>query len=174
MAAESLLKCRKFEVLRQGVPAADGTIHRQEFIRHPGAVVVLPLLGADRCLMIRQHRPTIGRELWELPAGTLDVPGEAPEAAAARELEEEVGHRAGRLEYLCEFYPSPGISSELIRAYVARDLTRTRQRLEPTERIAVEEVPIAAAMRKIEEGEIVDAKTIITLLRWQPGGSGRS
>lgn len=163
---ELLLKCRKFEVFRREVPARDGQSRAQEFIRHPGAVVVLPLVDPASCLLIRQYRFALERDLWELPAGTLDVPGERPQAAAARELEEETGHRAGRLEYLCEFYPSPGILTELIRAYVAYDLAGTGQRLEPTERITVERVSADEAIMMIRDGRIVDAKTIITLLRW--------
>jgi len=169
---ESLLKLRKFEVYRRSVTGRDGNLRAQEFIRHPGAVVILPLLSETRCLMLRQFRPAIERELWELPAGTLDVPGESAEAAARRELEEETGHCCGRIEYLCEFYPSPGVMTELIRSYVAYDLTETRQRLEPTERIRVESMDLSEAMRLIDAGEIVDAKTIITLLRWKARNGG--
>ncbi len=163
---KSLLKCRKFEVVRQPVRTADGQEHWHEIIHHPGAVVILPILTDGRCVMIRNFRPAVGRELWELPAGTLDVPGEQPEAAARRELEEETGYRAGRLTPLCMFYSSPGILDELLRAFVATELTETMQNLEPTEQIRVEPVDFAEALVMIRRGRIVDGKTIVTLLRW--------
>lgn len=163
---ESLLKCRKFEVVQQAFVARDGRPMARQFVVHPGAVVVLPLLDAEHCPLIRQFRHGIGREIWELPAGTLDVPGESPAEAAARELEEEVGHRAGKVERLCEFYTSPGILTELITAFVARDLTPTQQRLSPSEEIVVEPTTLMEAMDMIREGKIVDGKTMITLMWW--------
>ena len=163
---ESLLKCRKFEVVQQAFVARDGRPMARQFVVHPGAVVVLPLLDSERCLLIRQFRHGIGREIWELPAGTLDVPGESPAEAAARELEEEVGHRAGKVERLCEFYTSPGILTELITAFVARDLIRTQQRLTPNEEIVVEPTTLMEAMGMIREGKIIDAKTMVTLMWW--------
>ncbi len=164
---DTLLKCRKFEVYREDIPGHDGKSHPKEFIRHPGAAVILPLLDEHTCLILRQFRPALKKELWELPAGTLDKPGEDPKDAAAREVEEETGYRAGRLDYLCEFYPSPGISTELIRAYVARDLSKTAQHLDETEQLTVERLSVDEALNMVRDGRIVDAKTIITLLRWE-------
>ncbi len=161
-----VFKCRRFEVFRRSVPTADGRERMFEIIAHPGAVVVLPLLADDRCVMIRQVRPAVERELWELPAGTLDKEGEEPTAAAERELEEETGYRAGRITPLCTFYSSPGITNELLRAYVATDLTPTHQRLDPAERITVEPIAIPEALAMARDGRIMDAKTIITLLLW--------
>ncbi len=163
---ELLLKCRKFEVFRRPVRTADGHDWDCEMITHQGAVVVLPLLADDHCVMIRNFRPVVDQELWELPAGTLDQPNEDPQDAALRELEEEAGYRANNLVPLCEFYSSPGIMNELLRAYVATDLVRTRQNLEPTEEIRVEAIDFARALAMIREGRIVDGKTIVTLLRW--------
>jgi len=163
---ETLLECRKFKVVRKPVQGADGKTHPYEVVIHPGAVVILPLLDGDRCILLRNQRPAVDAELWELPAGTLDKPGEPPESAAARELEEESGHRAGRLERLCGFYPSPGVMSEFIHAYVATDLKQTQQNLEPTEQIEVEVVAIDDALAMTRDGRIQDAKTILTLLHW--------
>ncbi len=144
----------------------------RQFVVHPGAVVILPFFDEERCLMIRQFRHGIGREIWELPAGTLDVLGESPVEAAARELEEEVGYRAGRVERLCEFYSSPGIMTELITSFVARDLIQTQQRLGPNEEIVVEPTTLAEAMAMIREGRIIDAKTMITLMWWDTKRKG--
>jgi len=164
---ETLLTCRKFDVRREVVTGTDGARHTREYVIHPGAVVVLALPDADHCLMLRQLRPAIGQEIWELPAGTLDIPSEPAEDAAARELEEEAGVRAGKLTRLCEFFPSPGITSEKIVAYVAEDLTTGQQALGPTEQIhEVKRLPIVDAMRMAMDGRIVDAKTMITLMVW--------
>ncbi len=164
---DTLLTCRKFSILRKQIPTSDGGQHLYEIVVHPGAVVVLPLLDQGRqVVMIRNYRYSIEQELWELPAGTLDRPDEDPAAAAERELEEETGYRAGRLTPLGRFYPSPGVMTELIQAYAAADLVKTRQRLEATERITVEVVDFAEAIRMIRDGRIVDGKTILTLLKW--------
>jgi len=161
---ETLLHSAKFDVIRRSVSDRDGRARDMDFIRHPGAVVLLPLLPDGRILLLHQYRPSIERTLQELPAGTLDRLGEPPTEAAARELEEETGHRAARLELLCRFYPSPGILTEMIWAYVASDLTRTVARPEPNERIEVEPVTLDEALRRIGEGNIMDAKSIVTLL----------
>ena len=163
---QTLLKCRKFEVARRTFTLPNGATHSQEFVVHPGAVVVLPLLDTDHCLMLRQYRRALDRELWELPAGTLDIPGEPPDAAAARELQEETGYTAGRLEELCAFYPSPGILTERIRAFVATGLVSSQQQLDPAEEIQVMPMPVEDALAMVNDGRIEDAKTIITLLRW--------
>jgi ADP-ribose pyrophosphatase len=153
-------------VVRKSVRASDGSKRDIDVVQHPGAVVVLPLLSADEILMIRVFRHPLDRELWELPAGTLDEPGESPIDAAGRELEEETGYRASKIEPLGEFYPSPGFLNELIHAYVATDLTKTEQRLEPLEQIKVERVSRDEAVRMAYDGQLLDSKSIITLLRW--------
>ncbi len=161
---ETLLTCRKFKVIARDIATRNGRTVRREIIVHPGAVVILPILDDGRFVMARVFRHTLDRELLELPAGTLDQPGESPQDAAQRELEEETGYQAGQIAALCEFYPSPGVMTELIRAYVATDLTKTAQRLEETEQIRVELMRPADALAAIDRGEIMDAKTIITLL----------
>ncbi|HOW19573.1 MAG TPA: NUDIX hydrolase [Phycisphaerae bacterium] len=137
----------------------------REIVVHPGAVVVLPVLTDTDIVMIRNYRYAIERELIELPAGTLE-PGEDPAACAARELEEETGYRAGRIEPLGEFYTTPGITDELMRCFVAHDLRKTSQRLDTGERIRPEVVPFEQAIDWIRQGTIVDGKTIAVLLRY--------
>ncbi len=162
----TIFQARKFRVARKSIKTADGEPRETHLIRHPGAVVILPLLPDDDIVMIRNFRQTLDRELWELPAGTLDQPGEPPEHAAMRELEEEAGYRAGGLRRLCEMHPSPGVMDERILAYVATDLTKTAQQLEPAEQIEVEIVTADRAMRMAMDGTITDAKTLVTLFRW--------
>ena len=105
---ELLLTGRMFQVVRRESVAADGRRHVREVIRHPGAVVLLPILDDGRVVLIRNRREAVGQHLVELPAGTLE-PGEDPMAAAHRELAEETGYRAGTMELLVSFFSSPGI-----------------------------------------------------------------
>lgn len=161
-----VFESRKFRVARRSVEIRDGTKRSVDIIHHPGAVVVLPLLGDDEIVMIRNFRHSLGRELWELPAGTLDRPGESPEDAAIRELEEETGYRAASVRVLSEFHPSPGVMDEQIIAFVATGLRKTEQRLEPTERIVVETLNANTAVAMARDGTITDAKTMVTLMLW--------
>ncbi len=163
---ETLLKARKFSIVRKLAAGGDGIERPYEYVDHPGAVVILPLLPDDQIVILCHYRRVLERELWELPAGTLDVPGETPVEAAGRELAEETGYRAGRLEPLCEFYPSPGVLTELIRAYVGHDLSPSGLPLDETERIQPQRMDFAEALAMVRDGRIVDGKTIITLLRW--------
>ncbi len=152
-------------LVRAQVRPPEGDAFERELVRHPGAVVVVPLVSADRALLVRQYRAAVDRELLELPAGKRDVAGEPPETTAARELVEEVGRRAGSLELLAEFYNSPGFSDEHTFLYLATGLTEVPDSRQGPEEAAMtlEEVPLAAVERLVSEREIVDAKTIIGL-----------
>lgn len=164
--SETLFRGRKFSVERRTVELPDGRRPTVELMVHNGAVVILPLASADEVLLIRQFRPAAGDWLLELPAGTLE-PGEDPAVCAARELEEETGHRAASLAKLAEFFPAPGVSTERMHAFVATGLTPTRQRLEDYELLTVRPTPIAEALRMAAAGEIRDAKTLAVLLMWK-------
>src|SRR5207247_4335949 len=118
--------------------------------------------------LVRQYRHPAVRYLLELPAGTLNDK-ERPEEGAARELEEELGLVAGRMEKLSEFFVSPGFCEEKMWLYLATDLTATAQRLEDDEVIEIVRLPIRQALQMVTDGEIEDAKTIIGLLLVAPG-----
>ena len=133
-----------------------------EIIRHPGAVAVVPLKADGTVLLIRQYRHAAGGYIYEVPAGKLD-PGEEPRHCAARELEEEVGHRASSLSHLLSFYTTPGFTDEVIHLFLATGLTPGTQNLEHDEVLEVVEMPLEQAMRHIADGTIRDAKTIIGL-----------
>lgn len=163
--SDILLTTRKFAVHRRTYSTPGRAAVTREIVVHPGAVVVLPVLTDTDIVMIRNYRYAIERELIELPAGTLE-PGEDPAACAARELEEETGYQAGRIEPLGEFYTTPGITDELMRCFVAHDLRKTSQRLDTGERIRPEVVPFEQAIDWIRRGTIVDGKTIAVLLRY--------
>jgi ADP-ribose pyrophosphatase len=137
----------------------------REVVRHPGAVLVVPQLDDGRVVLIRNFRVAVDQALWELPAGSLG-PGEDPRRAAARELAEETGYVAEAVDPLGEFYTSPGFCDELMRVYCARGLRPAAQRLEPGEEIEVRVLPLAEALRMIDDGRIRDGKTIAGLLLW--------
>ena len=155
----------------------------KEVCRHPGAVIVLAFLDAETILLVRNRRwPIGGQWLLELPAGTLEPP-EPPIACAARELEEEAGYRAGRIEPLAGFYTAPGLLGELMHAFVATDLTHVGVRHEPGEEIEVVTLAYAEALRMIDAGELTDGKSIAALLMYDrrpprgtasPGASPRA
>jgi ADP-ribose pyrophosphatase len=108
----------------------------------------------------------VGDRLWEFPAGKLE-PGENPKDAAGRELEEETGYRAGSLRKLGEFFTSPGFTDELMRVFVAEDLTHVGQRLEQDEDIEVQTVSLSEVSAMIRDGRLRDGKSVAGLLLWQ-------
>ena len=157
-----LLSGAVFSVERREYPRPQGRPVVREVVVHPGAVTILPLLDDGRIVLIRNQRLTIGQELLELPAGTLE-PGEPPRDCALRELEEETGYRADTISPLCEFYTTPGICTERMWVFVARDLTHTQQNLQGAEQIRVCVLTIDEVRRMLRAGEIEDGKTIAAL-----------
>jgi ADP-ribose pyrophosphatase len=154
------------------IETPDGHRSTREVAGHPGGVAIVAIDPADRVLLVRQWRHAIGRALLEIPAGTLDRAEdqsvEDHAEAAARELEEETGYRAGTWRYLGGFYTAPGFTDELMHLYLARDLEPAREgRLGPDEdeRLELEPVPFAEAVGMAERGELHDAKSIVGLLR---------
>ena len=109
---------------RDTVRMPDGDEVGRDILEHPGAVAVLALDQAGRVLLIRQYRHPVGRLLWEIPAGLRDVAGEPPHVTAERELIEEAGYRAAQWHALVDFFPSPGISTERVRVFLARGLSQ--------------------------------------------------
>jgi ADP-ribose pyrophosphatase len=160
--ADILLTTRKLRVERRRITTPRGQEFQRIVIVHPGAVVILPLLDADTVVMIRNYRPATGETLLELPAGTLEA-DETPAACAARELIEETGYCASRLEPLMSFYTSPGVLSERMHAFVARDLTHVGQQLADGEEIDVEPVRVDRIRQLLTAGELRDGKTIAVI-----------
>jgi ADP-ribose pyrophosphatase len=148
----------------------DGTTGELEMIRHPGASAVVPLLDAGKTdpevLLVRQYRYAANGYLYEIPAGRLD-PGEAPEACAKRELQEETGYSTAQIRRLTTIYTTPGFTDEIIHIFVAEGLTSGAASPEPDEFMEVQSYALSRAVAMVQSGEIVDAKTALGLLLTQ-------
>ena len=160
---EILWDSERFRIVRRGQTLPDGTHHERDVILHPGAVTVLPLLPADRILLIRNQRLAVQETLLELPAGTLE-PGEDPAETARRELAEETGYAAESIRFIHSFWMSPGILCERMHLFVAEGLRRGEMRLEKGEQIEPLAVTWDEAMDLVRAGQIQDAKTLVGLL----------
>src|SRR3954464_2020012 len=160
---ETLLTASKFRVVRETITTGAGKTKTREIIRHPGACVIVPLLDDGRVCLIRNGRIAVNETLIELPAGTLEPP-EPPEKTAARELIEETGYRAQKIEFLHDFFLSPGILDEKMHLYLATGLTAGETAREEGEEIENWLVPWEEAVAMIFRREIQDAKTIVGLL----------
>ncbi|MCH2172646.1 NUDIX hydrolase [Myxococcota bacterium] len=134
-----------------------------DIVAHPGASAVVPFVSTDEVLLIRQYRHAAGGNLYEVPAGKLD-PGESPRVCAGRELEEEAGVRAGRLEALGSIFTTPGFCDEVIHLFAAFDLEPSTQRPEDDEVIEVISTPLSRALEWVWSGELNDAKSALALL----------
>ena len=147
--------------------APDGSTFERDLVHHPGAVAVVPVIEEGAAvLLVRQYRGVLDRDLLELPAGLRDIEHEPIEDTARRELAEEVGMRAGRLEKLCEFVNSPGFCDEVVHVFVGFDLepcADDRQGIEEAH-MTIERVALEDAPAMIRDGRLTDAKTVIGLM----------
>ncbi|HET8649082.1 MAG TPA: NUDIX hydrolase [Gemmatimonadales bacterium] len=146
----------------------DGSVGQLEMVRHPGAAAVLPMIhpldAADPLVvLIRQFRHAADGYIWEIPAGRLD-PGEAPETCARRELAEETGYSAGRIQQLLTIYTTPGFTDERIHLFAAFELSAGSDHREADEFLELHQLRWSEVMRMVQRGEIVDGKTLATLL----------
>jgi 8-oxo-dGTP pyrophosphatase MutT (NUDIX family) len=163
------LKNRVFRIVTDEVRMPDGAVAERDYMRHVGAVGVVALDADENVVLVRQYRHALRRELWELPAGLIDVPGEKLAEAAARELAEEVDLRAGRYDLLADLNPSPGCSDEVIRLFLARDLDEVpeedrHRRTHEEAGMTVARVPLAQAVTMALSGEITNAACIVGIL----------
>jgi len=163
LKSEIVYPGRAFTIRRDTLRLPDGRETRFDIVEHVGSVIILPLDANGHLLFVRQYRHAAGLDLLELPAGTLDE-GEAPEACALREVREETGMAAGRLEHLGGFYLAPGYSTEYMYVYLATDLRYDPLEADADEFLSVEHVPLAEAQVMFERGEIPDAKSLAAFL----------
>jgi ADP-ribose pyrophosphatase len=158
-----VFKARRFDVEEVAQKLDNGQEVWRHVVRHPGAVVILPLIDCDRICLIRTYRVAVDRWLLELPAGTLEPP-EKVEVTAARELTEETGCVAGRLEFIHAFRMSPGILDEKMHFFVAKDLKWAAPERELGEQIENVILSWSDVDRLLRDGKIEDAKTLVALL----------
>lgn len=151
------------DVWRDEVRLPDDRTSIREYIKHPGAVVILPVLPDNKIVFIRQFRYSVGKEFIELPAGKLD-PGENRKDSARRELKEETGYRAEKWTELTEIHPCIGYSDESIWLFLAEDLTASQQQMDHDEFIEIIPTTLDDAVEMVKSGEITDAKTIVGIL----------
>ncbi|EFI42059.1 NUDIX hydrolase [Peptoniphilus sp. oral taxon 386] len=145
------------------VELPDKKYSKREIIEHPPAVVIVPVTSNNEIIMIKQFRKPIEKVIYEVPAGLLEI-NESPIDGAIRELKEETGYHADKVEYMTEFYSSPGFCTEKMYIFSAENLEFEEQKLDEDEFIDLEIVPFDRALKMIKLGEIMDAKTIAGIL----------
>ncbi|MEV6377073.1 NUDIX hydrolase [Micromonospora musae] len=160
---------RIFDVVTEEVTMPGGGTGLRDIVRHVGAVAVVALDDAGQVVLIRQYRHPVGRHLWELPAGLMDVSGEDLAAAAARELAEEADLTAGRMDVLVDLHSSPGFTDELVRVFLARDLAdvppeQRHERRDEEADLQVVRIDLDEAVAMVLAGEITNASCAAGLL----------
>jgi ADP-ribose pyrophosphatase len=160
---EVLYQAKRFRVERVTQLSPDGTQHARDVVRHPGAVTIVPLLDDGRICFLENYRVAVQERLVELPAGTLEPP-EEPVKTALRELAEETGYRAGKIEHLTTLCMSPGILDEKMYVYAATGLVAGELALEEGEDIQLLKLTWDQALEMVRDGRIRDAKTVAALL----------
>lgn len=162
LSTKSIYKGRIFDIRIDEIREGD-VEYKREIVVHKGSAVIIPMFDDNTVALVRQYRHAAGKYLLEIPAGTLET-GEDPLNGATRELEEEIGVTAAKIEKLAEFYISPGFLTEKMYLFLATELTETGQKLEADELLTIERISFPDAFSMIDSGEIEDAKTITGLL----------
>ena len=150
---------RVFNLVKENYTLENGVTSHMDFIQHPGAAAMVPMLNNREVVLIKQYRHAIREFIWEIPAGTLD-PNESPLNCARRELIEEIGYSATDWHQLGTITPLPGCSDEHIHIFLASDLKPEEQQLDDDEMINVHKINLSEALQMILAGEISDGKTI--------------
>ena len=167
LASKVVYQGRLLRVLEDEVRMPDGASARREYIRHPGAVAMIPMLDEETVILVWQYRYAVGRHFYELPAGKID-PGEGPLQSARRELREECGYEAARWQSLTTLHPCIGYSDERIELYLATDLTRVARAPDDGEFLEQVTMRVALALDWVRAGRITDPKTVVGLA-WAAG-----
>ena len=165
--SETLLQGRAFKIRRDYLKTPNGLETQLEIIEHGGSVVLIPIDNDGNLLFVRQYRHAVGKDLLELPAGTRDK-DEPFEECAAREIREETGMQAGKLQKVGEFYLAPGYSSEFMVVFLATGLKDNPLDADDDEFLEVEKIPLKQAIQMAERGDIPDAKSLAALLLAKP------
>jgi len=163
LASNTVYRGNLLHVLEDEVRLPDGRLARREYVRHPGAVMMLAFLDPGTVVLVRQFRYALGRHFIELPAGKIDA-GEEPLATARRELREECGYSAASWKHLATVHPCVGYSDERIELFLARELARVPEGPDDGEFLEVVTAPLGEALGWVRSGAITDVKTIVGLL----------
>ena len=163
LSSRRVFEGRVFDVRIDEIRYPGGPDSRIDVVEHGGSFAIIATPEPGHVVLVRQYRHAVGRWLWELPAGTAEE-GEEPLAGAARELREETGYTAARLHLMGSYYMTPGFCDEIMHFVHAQDLAPGEQALDEDELIEVQIFTLAQARRRVELGEIADAKTILALL----------
>ena len=163
LSTEQIYKGSLLDVRRDEVSLPNGKTSAREWIKHPGAACIIPVLPDSKIALIKQYRYPVQAEMIELPAGKID-PGEDPEQCANRELEEEIGYSAGKLTFICNIHPAIGFASEKMWIYLAEELTATKENTDHDEFVELIPTGLEDAVQMVWAGKITDVKTIIGIL----------
>ncbi|RVU54952.1 NUDIX hydrolase [Anaerosphaera multitolerans] len=165
MKSEKIYEGRIVSLKVETVELPDRMYSKREIVEHDPASAIVALMENDDVILIKQYRKAVDKILYEIPAGILEK-NESPKECAVRELREETGFIAKDIEYIIEFYPSPGFCTEKIYVFLARGLEKSEKDLDEDEFIDCEIVPFDKVLKMIELGEIVDGKTISAILTY--------
>lgn len=162
IASEPIYQGKVFDIRVDSILEGD-IEYKREIVVHKGSAVIIPVFEDGTVALVRQYRHAAGQQLLEICAGTLNE-GEDPELGAIRELEEEIGVTASKIEKLTEFYVSPGFLTERMHVFLATGLTEVGQKLEEDELLTIERHSFSALLEMIRNGEIEDAKTMVSIM----------
>ena len=162
LKSEPLFQGRAFKIRRDTLKTPDGNETKFDIVEHNGSVIIIPIDADGNILFVRQYRHAAGKDLLELPAGTRDG-NEAYEDCAAREIREETGMAAGKLERIGDFYLAPGYSTEFMAVFLATELSHDPLEADEDEFLQVEKISVNEAIQMAERGEMPDAKSLAAL-----------
>lgn len=163
LSTQQIYKGSFLDVRRDKVSLPNGKTSVREWINHPGAACIIPVLPDGKIALIKQYRYPVQEEMIELPAGKLDI-GETPEVCAKRELEEEIGYSAGKMTFVCNIHPAIGFASEKMWIFLAEKLSQTITNTDHDEFLELMPTELDEAVQMVWNGRITDVKTIIGLL----------
>lgn len=165
LSKETVFDGKLIKVVKEEVRLANGNVRGREIVVHPGAVALVVVDNEERLILVRQYRRAVDRVLLEIPAGTREK-GEDAEACARREVQEETGYAARKVERLGGFFSAPGFCTEFLDCYLLTDLEESAGEADDDENIEVERLTAEEAIGAIGRGEICDAKSICGILLW--------
>jgi len=164
ISSENIFDGNLLHVRRDTVKLPNGKTATREWIKHPGASSVIPMLEDGSVILVKQYRYPVGKITLEVPAGKLDAPEEDPLVCAERELSEETGYTADKIEKLTTIATTVGFSNEYIHLYIATGLHSGKQHTDDDEFINVVKVPLQEAVAMVNDGRIIDAKSVVSIL----------